>query len=122
MTDGWISQQDPDSGQEFYYNTFTGQSSWTWPPEGLDMNSARGQYYNEGQYDTNDPYYQDTIVDGSVGRGPKKMSPKWVRALNKVRAAVSMRAVAPQNSETSTKQNQNPPNLIKNPDCFSIQC
>ena len=91
MTDGWISQQDPDSGQEFYYNTFTGQSSWTWPPEGLDMSSARGQYYDEGQYDPNDPYYQDTIVDGSVGRGPKKMSPKWVRALNKVRAAVSMK-------------------------------
>ena len=36
-------------------------------------------------------YYQDNLVDGSVGRGPKKMSPKWVRALNKVRAAVSLK-------------------------------
>ena len=89
MTDGWISQQDPDSGQEFYYNTFTGQSSWTWP-EGLDELGG-GSVLQRGQYDTNDPYYQDTIVDGSVGRGPKKMSPKWVRALNKVRAAVSMK-------------------------------
>ena len=42
------------------------------------------------QYDTNDPYYQDTIVDGSVG-GARRKCPKWVRALNKVRAAVSKR-------------------------------
>ena len=92
MTDGWITQQDPESGDEYYYNTFTGQSSWIWPPEGLDLESTRGQYYNtDDQNNEDDPYYQDNLVDGSVGRGPKKMSPKWVRALNKVRAAVSLK-------------------------------
>ena len=63
MTDGWVTQQDPNSGDEYYYNTFTGQSSWVWPPEGLNLKSARGQYYNTDEQDhSNDPYYQDNLI------------------------------------------------------------
>ena len=28
----WASASDPSSGKTYYYDTVTGETSWTWPP------------------------------------------------------------------------------------------
>ena len=66
MSDGWVTQQDPESGAEYYYNVHTGQSSWTWPPEGYSP--VPGGYSNEkGEYQ---------MGEASIGRGPRSFQPK----------------------------------------------
>ena len=85
--DSWVTQQDPDTGAEYYYNVKTGDSSWTWPPEGV---GAAGGYTGEA-FDE-EPY--GPTSNASIGRGPRGKNgfgPKWLRAMNKVRAAVSLK-------------------------------
>ena len=51
LAPGWITEEDPQSGQVYYFNELTGESQWQPPPDPYAQQSYDPQSYDPQGYD-----------------------------------------------------------------------
>merc|ERR1712238_404873 len=76
LPDGWVEQEDPSSGQIYFYNSTTGETSWDRPSKKEEVEVDSLDRLNG----TEDPYDEDgdSETEGAASNASNNLPDGWV--------------------------------------------